>query len=86
MNIESLAIEIAAMKKEIASLKVEIAKPKIERDFLFIEEVASYLGMKTTSLYQVVSKGQIPYHKINGKRLMFMKSDIDEWIKNSKEI
>ncbi len=54
-----------------------------EEKYLTIEEVAKLIGYKKTSIYGLVQKNKIPYHK-KGK-LFFLKSEIMEWLKNGKK-
>ncbi|MEX0997797.1 MAG: helix-turn-helix domain-containing protein [Flavobacteriaceae bacterium] len=54
-----------------------------EDKFMTLDELASYIDYKKTSIYGLVQKNKIPYHK-KGK-LYFLKSEIDEWLKNGKK-
>ena len=40
---------------------------------------------KKATWYSIVSRGEVPYHK-NGKNLVFLKSEIDEWLKSGKRL
>lgn len=51
--------------------------------FLTIEEVALLISLSKYTIYGLVHKNKIPYHK-QGKRLYFLKSEILEWIKSGK--
>ncbi|MDO6604696.1 helix-turn-helix domain-containing protein [Arenibacter palladensis] len=51
--------------------------------FLTIEEVALLISLSKFTIYGLVHKNKIPYHK-QGKRLYFLKSEILEWIKSGK--
>lgn len=46
-----------------------------------ITELARYLKIPKGSIYNMVYERKIPYIKI-GKRLRFIKSEIDEWIRH----
>lgn len=50
-----------------------------------LDEVINYdpVGRTKPTWYSMVSRGQVPYHK-SGNRLMFLKSEIDEWLKSGK--
>jgi len=42
-------------------------------------QAAEYLGYKVQSIYNMRSKGILPYHRINGKgRPIFIKEELDE--------
>ena len=58
------------------------AEPE-EDIFLTIEEVALLISLSKYTIYGLVHKNKIPYHK-QGKRLYFLKSEILEWIKSGK--
>ena len=51
--------------------------------FLTIEEAGKLIGYKRTSIYGLVQKNKIPYHK-KGK-LFFLKSELMEWLKSGKK-
>lgn len=55
-----------------------------EEHYLTIEELGKLIGYKKTSIYGLVQKNKIPYHK-KGK-LFFLKSEIMEWLKEGKKI
>jgi excisionase family DNA binding protein len=53
----------------------------LNREWFTPEQVAVYLGLSIHTVYQYVSKRNIPFHKIpNSTKLLFKKSEIDEWI------
>jgi len=54
-----------------------------EDKYLTIEELVELIGYKKTSIYGLVQKRKIPYHK-KGK-LFFLKSEIMEWLKSGKK-
>ncbi len=53
------------------------------KEFLTIEEVSEYLGIKKSSLYAKVERKEIPYYKV-GRLIRFKKSDIDPWMEKFK--
>jgi len=54
-----------------------------EDKYLNIEELGELIGYKKTSIYGLVQRNKIPYHK-KGK-LFFLKSEIMQWLKNGKK-
>jgi excisionase family DNA binding protein len=54
----------------------------MERRFLSVQEVADYLGVKTSSVYSWVHTRSIPYFKI-GRLVKFDLSAIDQWLEKS---
>jgi len=53
-------------------------------EFLTIEETSNFLKIKSSSLYNLVYKKQIPHYKPNGKKLYFEKNELIEWVTSSK--
>jgi excisionase family DNA binding protein len=46
----------------------------VEKEFLNIEEVSDYLGIKKSSLYSRVEKKEIPHYRV-GRLVRFKKSE-----------
>jgi excisionase family DNA binding protein len=53
------------------------------KEFLAIDELSQYLGIKKSSLYSMVEKREIPFYKI-GRLVRFKKADIDAWVAELK--
>jgi excisionase family DNA binding protein len=49
------------------------------KEFIGIDELSQYLGIKKSSLYSMVEKKEIPHYKI-GRLVRFRKADIDAWV------
>jgi excisionase family DNA binding protein len=60
------------------------AEPRIEADYLNVAEAAAYVRMAKQSIYQLVSRREIPFIK-NGARVIFSKADLIEWVNNNKK-
>lgn len=56
----------------------------IEKEFLTTKEAAAYLGMALSYLYKMTSKKSIPFYTPTGKKIYFKKSELDEWMNNSR--
>ena len=52
-------------------------------NWIGIEEVSVYLGVKKDTVRNWIKKTDIPAHKI-GKLWKFKRSEIDEWVKSGK--
>ena len=51
------------------------------RNWLNVEDVADYLGLKTNTIYQYINQNRIPFRKVPGSsRLIFSRDEIDSWI------
>lgn len=57
--------------------------PKVEVDegYLTVKQAADFLKIVTGSLYNLISQNKVPYHK-SGKKVLFRKSELVEWLAN----
>jgi len=67
------------IREELEHISIQV--PKETNHWLSIDELSNYLpgNPSKASLYAKVHSRSIP-HKKMGKRLAFLKSEIDEWI------
>lgn len=56
---------------------------EMDKEFLDIDEVSQYLGIKRSSLYLKVARREIPFYRF-GRLLRFRKTDIDHWTEGLK--
>ena len=56
----------------------------MKQEFLSIEDVAIYLGIKKSTLYSKVKSGEIPHYRL-GHLLKFRKEDIDRWMEGNRQ-
>ena len=56
----------------------------LHKETLDVYEVAEYLNLSTSYIRKLTSQKSIPHRKPMGKRLYFVKAEIDTWIVNSK--
>ena len=53
--------------------------------FFTIQEVSEFLGISISTINRLIQKGEFPPKvKISPRRIVFMKREIDEWIKSKK--
>jgi excisionase family DNA binding protein len=58
-----------------------MSKESIPKQWLSVQELSEYLGLKPATIYQYVAERRIPYHKIPGSQLIKFKiGEIDEWM------
>ena len=51
------------------------------RPFLNIKEVSELLGISVSTINRLIKKGEFPLKiKISSRRMVFMRSQIQEWI------
>ncbi len=74
--------EADSLYKEISSLKSLIRESNSE--YIGVEETAKLLGFKKSYLYQLIHKNLIPHYKPNGKKVLFDKFELKEWISKSR--
>jgi excisionase family DNA binding protein len=85
LNYEFSAEGIKVLAEEISknlSKDLGIVKNGNEETLLTIDELAKLISLTKGSIYGLVHKNDIPYHK-KGK-LYFLKSEILDWIKSGK--
>jgi excisionase family DNA binding protein len=78
INIQNLLLDIKHNPKPITELQ--------QNNYWFdLNELIEYDPEKRTkpTFYGYVHQGTIPYHK-RGKKLIFLKSEIDEWLKSGR--
>jgi excisionase family DNA binding protein len=59
-------------------------KPQIDK-WLTINELAAYLKLSRSKLYDMAQQGAIPASKI-GAQWRFDRDEIDTWMKSKKEV
>ena len=78
--IEQLAEKLQPfLKTSKSNLKKE------EEPFINMDEVSKILNLKKATIYGHTHKGTIPFRK-QGKRLLFLKSEIYAWVNEGKNI
>lgn len=56
----------------------------VAKDILSFKEAAQYLDLSESSLYKLTSESKITFHKPNGGKLYFEKSDLNNWMLQNK--
>ena len=51
---------------------------------LTLEDAAAYLHVSKQTLYRLTSASQIPHFKPNGKRVYFLRADLDAWLTRNR--
>ena len=56
------------------------------RPFLTIKEVSNLLGISVSTINRLIKKGEFPSKiKLSPRRKVFMKFEIEEWVKEKRE-
>jgi len=67
---------------EISDLKSLLRVSNSE--YIGVEETANLLGYKKSYLYQLIHRNLIPHYKPGGKKILFDKFELKEWISESR--
>ncbi len=54
------------------------------KEFIPIDEVSQYLGIKTSTLYAMVGEKKIPHYKV-GRLVRFKRSEIELWMEGNRK-
>jgi excisionase family DNA binding protein len=90
LTLEKMPREVSFIRAEINEIKCLLQKQLELRDedrWLDLKELCLYHPDKPaeSTVYNWVSEGTIPVHKNrNGKKLRFLKSEIDQYLKDGK--
>ena len=72
--------------KHLDELKQLIIQQQLlQKEALTFSEAANYLDLSESYLYQLVSRGQVPSYKPNGKKLYFSRKELDQWLLSNKQ-
>ncbi|REE82139.1 AlpA family transcriptional regulator [Lutibacter oceani] len=86
LTIDSLpeAVQELNAKMDIITMLLQSAKPTEKKnDLLNIQEAATFLNLSKATLYNKVSKRELPVMK-QGKRLYFSREELTSYIKSGK--
>lgn len=51
---------------------------------LSLDEAAAYLKVSKSTLYKLTSENAIPFFRPGGKKILFDKSDLDNWVRSKR--
>jgi excisionase family DNA binding protein len=57
-----------------------------DRPFMSIDEAADYLGLSKATLYQYTHQKVLDFYKVRGKKIYFLKEDLDQFIMNDDNL
>ena len=91
IRFEDIPNAITGVLKKLSSLEekidgiYELVQSAKEETWFTVAELCAYLPTHPVehTIYCWTSSREIPYHK-RGKRIMFLKSEIDEWLQGVK--
>ena len=53
------------------------------KEFLNIDDLAKFLGLKKSTLYSMVGNGDLPHYRI-GRLIRFKRNDVDAWMESHR--
>lgn len=68
-------------------LEIEVLLKKqyaLSKEILTLDEGAEYLNLSKSALYKMTSKKEISFYNPGGKKIYFKKSELENWVLNSK--
>lgn len=82
--LEAIRAELQKNGERLDSLQ-KLLSSSTSKNVMTVADVASYLDITEYTVYKMTRNGKIPFKKLeNGKRVYFLRDDIDEWIKQQK--
>ena len=49
------------------------------------KQLSKYIGLSQSTIYQYVSRGNIPFHRIpNSSKILFKRTEIDNWVQGEE--
>ncbi len=54
-------------------------------DYLTVKQASAFLDLAEQTIYGLTSRNAIPFYKPTGKKLYFLKAELDQWLANGKQ-
>lgn len=82
--LEAIREEMQKNGERIDNLQ-KLLSSSASKNVMTVADVARYLDITEYTVYKMTRNGKIPFKKLeNGKRVYFLREEIDEWIKQQK--
>ena len=82
--LEAIRTEMQKNGERLDSMQ-KLISSSVPKNVMTVAEVARYLDITEYTIYKMTRNGKIPFKKLeNGKRVYFLRDEIDEWIKQQK--
>lgn len=82
--LEAIRAEMQKNGERLDNLQ-KLLSSSASKNVMTVADVARYLDITEYTIYKMTRNGKIPFKKLeNGKRVYFLRDDIDEWIKQQK--
>ena len=83
ISIKQITMEIIIEKLEEIK-NIIISQTSSRKEILSLSEAAEFLHQSKSSVYKLTSKKEIPHYSPGGKKIYFRKSELEEWVYNSR--
>lgn len=81
---EAIRAELQKNGERLDNLQ-KLLSSSTSKNVMTVADVARYLDITEDTIYKMTRSGKIPFKKIeNGKRVYFLRDEIDAWIKQQK--
>ena len=82
--LEAIRSEMQKNGERLDNLQ-KLISSSASKNVMTVADVARYLDITEYTVYKMTRNGKIPFRKLeNGKRVYFLREEIDEWIKQQK--
>lgn len=82
--LEAIRAEMQKNGERLDNLQ-KLLSSSASKNVMTVADVARYLDITEYTVYKMTRNGKIPLKKLeNGKRVYFLRDEIDEWIKQQK--
>ena len=82
--LEAIRSEMQKNGERLDNLQ-KLISSSASKNVMTVADVARYLDITEYTVYKMTRNGKIPFKKLeNGKRVYFLRDEIDEWIKQQK--
>lgn len=82
--LEAIRAEVQKICERLDNLQ-KLLSSSASKNVMTVADVARYLDITEYTIYKMTRNGKIPFKKLeNGKRVYFLRDEIDEWIRQQK--
>ena len=74
-------------KKKSKTKKKREEKPRFSvtnNEYLNVKEAACFVGLTLNYFYKLTAKHEVPYYLPTGRKMLFKRSELQEWIERSR--
>lgn len=82
--LEAIRAEMQKNGERLDNLQ-KLLSSSASKNVMTVADVARYLDITEYTIYKMTRNGKIPFKKLEtGKRVYFLRDEIDEWLKQQK--